>query len=208
MRLATRKIVPTLRLLAVLLASAGVLPACGGSSGSSSSVTTATAGPTTSAAAATTTAAPAGQAFTSKLYHYALNSPDWIGTSAQTAWDGTGAPGDGDVTVDSLVGPDSQRAFAFGEPTRATLKKFVAQARTTNHNVRPACPAKPEKTGRTTIDAEPAIVDELHCGVFALSAYVIHAGRVYAFFTYDQPGNEAAMRAWFSSLLKTVSLGV
>jgi hypothetical protein len=201
------KVVATLCLLAAVLASAGMLGACGGSSGSSSSVTTATTSPTTSAAA-TTTAAPAGQPFTSKLYHYALNSPDWIGTSAQTAWDGTGSPGDGDVTVDSLVGPDSQRAFAFGEPTKATLKKFVAKARATNHKIRPDCPAKPEKTGRTTIGGEPAIVDEVHCGVFALSAYVIHAGRVYAFFTYDQPGNEAAMRAWFGSLLKTISLGV
>jgi hypothetical protein len=45
-------------------------------------------------------------------------------------------------------------------------------------------------------------------GVFALTAFVIHAGRVQVFFTYEQPGNEAAMRAWFGSLLENVSLDV
>jgi hypothetical protein len=199
------KIVPALCVLALLLASAGVLAACGGSSGSSSSVTNATPGPTTSAAAGTATTA---EPFVSKLYHYAVASPDWTGTAAETAWDGTGAPGDGDPVVDFLEGPNSERAFAFGEPTKATLKKFVAKSRATNHKTRPACSAKPEKTRHTTIDGEPAILDEVHCGVFALSASVIHAGRVYVFFTYDQPGNEAAMRVLFDSLLKTVSLGV
>jgi len=69
-----------------------------------------------------------------------------------------------------------------------------------------ACPPKPEKTERTTVSGEPAIIDELHCGVFALSADLIHDGQVYVFFTYEQPGDEAAMRVWFRSLLKTVSL--
>ena len=34
---------------------------------------------------------------------------------------------------------------------------------------------------------------------------VIHAGRVYAFFTFDQPGKEAEMRAWFGSLIQAVA---
>jgi hypothetical protein len=158
-----------------------------------------------------TTAPPARQQFVSKLYHYALKPPDWIGTSAQTAWDGTGSPGDGDPTVDYLVGPDSHRAFAYGEPTKATLKEFVATSRAASAALR-QCPVKPEKTGTTTIGDEPAVLDQTHCppgnGVFALTAYVIHAGRADVFFTYDQPGKEAAMRAWFGSLLKTVSFDV
>jgi hypothetical protein len=41
--------------------------------------------------------------------------------------------------------------------------------------------------------------------VFALSAATIHAGHVYVFSTYDQPGKEAEMRDWFRSLLQAVS---
>ena len=147
---------------------------------------------------------PPSEPFVSDLYGYSVDS--WTGESAKTAWDGTGSPGDGDPTVDSLSGPKSQRAFGFAGPTKATLKRIVAKARRTNAQLR-GCPSKPEKTESTTIDGEPAIIDELHCGVFALSATAIHDGHVYVFFTYDQPGKEAAMRAWFRSLVKDVSFG-
>jgi len=189
--------------MALLAAWTWVLVACGGSSTAtpSSSVTTATAATSTP----TTTASTAGKPFESKAYHYSLKTPDWTGTSAQTAWGGTGSPGDGDPTVDVLVGPEGQRAFVYAGPTNATLTRFVAKARALNAKER-ACPPKPEKTERTTVSGEPAIIDELHCGVFALSADLIHDGQVYVFFTYEQPGDEAAMRVWFRSLLKTVSL--
>ena len=75
-----------------------------------------------------------------------------------------------------------------------------------------ALPPVPGRAGGdrpTTISGEPAILDEIHCpdpaGVFALSSTVIHAGMVYAFFTFDQPGKEAEMRIWFASLLQTIS---
>jgi hypothetical protein len=136
------------------------------------------------------------------LYGYSVDS--WSGLSAHKAWDGTGSPGDGDPAVDSLTGPQSQTAFAYAGPTKATLKKFVARARRTNAKLR-ACPAKPEKTEPTTIDGERAIVDELHCGVFALNATAIHDGQVYVFVAYDQPGREAEMRKWFRTFVKAVS---
>jgi hypothetical protein len=185
-------------LLAVFTATVGVLAACGGNDATGST--------TTSPAAAPSTTTTAGQPFVSGLYGYSIDSTDWTGTPAQTAWDGTGSPGDGDPTVDSLSGPEFQRAFAYAGPTKATLKTFVAKGRRTNAQLR-GCPAKPEKTESTTIDGEPAIIDELHCGVFALSASTIHDGQVYVFFTYDQPGKEAEMRDWFGSLLQTVSFG-
>ena len=132
-----------------------------------------------------------------------------VGTSASAAWDGTGSPGDGDPTVDTLVGPEGQRAFAYGKQSKATLQKFVSTARATGAQVRPDC-AKPEATRATTIDHEPAIVDEIHCpaetGVFALSAFVVHGGRVYVIFTYDQPGDEVGMRAWFGDLIQKIDL--
>ena len=182
-------------LLALFTAAVGVLAACGGNDSASSTTTS-------SAAAPPTTSTTTQQSFVSDLYGYSVDS--WTGTSAKTAWDGTGSPGDGDPTVDSLSGPEYQRAFAYAGPTKATLKEFVAKGRRTNAQLR-GCPAKPEKTESTTIDGEPAIIDELHCGVFALSASTIHDGQVYVFFTYDQPGKEAEMREWFRSLVEAVS---
>ena len=179
-------------LVALSSAAVGVVAGCGGNKATDSTSTSPAAAPSTTTK----------QSFVSDLYGYSVDS--WTGTSAETAWDGTGSPGDGDPTVDTLSGPESQRAFAFAGPTKATLKSFVAKGRRANAQQR-GCPAKPEKTEATTIDGEPAIIDELHCGVFALSASTIHDGKVYVFFTYDQPGQEAAMRAWFRSLVKGVS---
>ena len=168
-----------------------------------------TAVPTTPAATTTpsstpsTTAAPTGP-FRSPLYGYVVTSLDWTGRPATVAWDGTGSPGDRDTLVDTLYGPETEQAYAFGGPTTATLDEFVAASRAANAAER-SCPEVPTATRRITVAGEPAIVDELDCGVFALSAAVIHAGRAYAFFTFDQPGKEAEMRAWFDSLLQAVA---
>jgi hypothetical protein len=111
--------------------------------------------------------------------------------------------------VDTLVGPQGQRAFVYGQPTKATLERFATRSRAIGAKVRPDC-AKPEATRATRIDREPAILDEVHCpaktGVFALNAFVVHHGRAYVVFTYAQPGDEAGMRAWFGGLLKKVDL--
>ena len=198
----------TLRVPALLVATAGLLAACGGTSSSPTASSVATTTTPSSTIASTTTTAPTGP-FVSTLYGYTVKSLKWTGTVADTAWDGTGSPGDGDPTVDVLTGPGTQHAWAFAGATKASLKTFAAKFRATNANVHP-CPAKPETTTPITIANQPAILDEMHCppqgGVFALNAFVIHHGHVYVFFTYDQPGNEAAMRTWFRSLLKTVSL--
>jgi hypothetical protein len=177
----------------------GILAACGGNTDAT--------GPTTQSSAATSaTTTTVQQSFVSDLYGYSVDS--WTGTSAQTAWDGTGSPGDGDSTVDSLSGPEIQRAFGFAEATKDTLKEFVTKFRVTDSKVHP-CAVKPEASRRTTIAGEPAIVFEEHCpaggGPFVLQAFTIHAGQVYVFFTYDQPGKEAEMREWFGSLLQGVS---
>jgi len=181
------------------LSAVGILAACGGN-------TDATGSTTQSSAATSATTTTVQQSFVSDLYGYSVDS--WTGTSAQTAWDGTGSPGDGDSAVDSLSGPELQRAFGFAEATKDTLKEFVTKFRVTDSKVHP-CAVKPEASRRTTIAGEPAIVFEEHCpagsGPFVLQAFTIHAGQVYVFFTYDQPGKEAEMREWFGSLLQGVS---
>jgi hypothetical protein len=186
-------------LLALCTAAACFLAACGGNAATSSTTTS-------SAAPPPTTTATAQQSFQSDLYGYSVDS--WTGTSAQTAWDGTGSPGDGDPTVDSLSGPELQRAFGVARPTNETLKKFVAKFRVADSKVHP-CPFKPEASTRTTIAGEPAMLFEEHCpaggGPFVLQAVTTHDGQVYVFFTYDQPGKEAEMRDWFGSLLQGVS---
>jgi hypothetical protein len=197
--LKTRSLALVVALLGLFPAAVGTLAACGGNDATSSTRST-----TTSAAAAPPTTTAALQSFVSDLYGYSVDS--WTGTSAQEAWDGSGSPGDGDPTVDQLSGPDFQRAFAYAAPTNAKLESLVAKARRMNADLR-GCPKKPEKTESTTIGGERAILDEVHCGVFALSATTVHDGKVYVFFTYDQPGKEAEMRDWFRSLVKDVSFG-
>jgi hypothetical protein len=150
-----------------------------------------------------TTAAPTGP-FRSALYGYEVTALDWTGRSATSAWDGTGSPGSGDPTVDVLQGPNAQQAYGFGGPTTSSLDDFVSAGRVANAKTH-GCPVTPDVTERIIIGGEPAIIDEVDCGVFALSATAIHAGRVYAFFTFDQPGKEDEMRAWFRSLMQTVA---
>ena len=106
-------------LLALFTAAVGVLAACGGNDAIGST--------TTSSAAPPPTTTTTQQSFVSDLYGYSVDS--WTGTSAQTAWDGTGSPGDGDPTVDTLSGPELQRAFAYAGPTNDTAKEFVAKGR-------------------------------------------------------------------------------
>jgi hypothetical protein len=191
-------VVLVIALLALFTAAVGVLAACGGNESTGSTNTKTTAAPM----------ATAEQSFVSDLYGYSVDS--WTGTSAQTAWDGTGSPGDGDPTVDSLSGPELQRAFGFAEPTQDTLQRFVAKFRVTDSKVHP-CAVKPEARSSTTISGEPALVFEEHCpsnsGPFVLQAFTIHGGQVYVFFTYDQPGKEVEMREWFGSLLQDISFG-
>jgi hypothetical protein len=84
----------------------------------------------------------------------------------------------------------------------------VTKFRVTDSTVHP-CAVEPEARRRTTISGEPAIVFEEHCpaGGWAVrtASVTTHAGQVYVFFTYDQPGKEAEMRKWFGSLLQAVS---
>jgi hypothetical protein len=192
--------------LSIVVSTSAAVAGCGSSSTTTASTTTIAAAvetPSTTTMPPSTTVAPA-EPFRSDLYGYNVTSLDWTGKSATVAWDGTGSPGNGDPTVDFLYGPDNQQAYAFGGPTTATLDEFVAASRAANHAAR-ACPEVPAATSSVAIDGETAIVDEVNCGVFALSATVMHDGRVYAFFTFDQPGKEAEMRAWFGSLIQAVA---
>jgi hypothetical protein len=169
---------------------------CGGSSASSPA--------SVSVRVSTTTPTAASGDFVSTLYGYTVKSPDWSGIVATAAWDGKGSPGSGDPTVDRLVGPSSLQAFGVSTPTTSTLEAFVAKARASNTSAR-GCPT-PEATVHKMIGGEPAIIDEGRCnGVFVLSGYVIHAGNGLVFFTFDQPGREAAMRIGFLTFLKSIA---
>ena len=149
------------------------------------------------------------EAFVSSHYGYSITSTDWKGTQADTAWDGTGAPGDTDPSVDTLVGPKGQIAWAFGEPTTDTLQKFTATLRKVDATVHP-CPVKPETTDAISVGGERAILDDEHCppgnGAYVIMAYVVHSGHGYVFFTFSTPPpTDTFTRRWFTSLLKDVS---
>ena len=190
----------------LLLISVAALAACG--SDSSTSNTSAVSVPATTP----TTTGPATP-FHSDVYGYTVDSLDWQGRPATQAWDGTGSPGNGDPTVDTLNGPEGRQAYVLAAPTTATLDEYAAASRAAAHaSTDHPCPAAPEATSSTTVAGEAAILDEIHCpdaaGVFALSVYVVHSGLAYTVFTFDQPGNEAAMRTWFSELLNTIAFDV
>jgi hypothetical protein len=200
-----------LRLPALLAATVSLLGACGGGTPAATQPTaSSSAVATTSPQVPTTTlpTTPAGP-FVSTVYGYSVSSPGWTGSGATTAWDGTGdPPGSGDPTIDALFGPTDQRAYAYSEATDTTLTEYVTASRQ-DAAAAHQCPVKPEATRPTKVGGEPAILDEVHCppgsGVFAPTAYVVHAGRTFVFFTYDQPGNEAKMRDWFGALLEGIS---
>jgi hypothetical protein len=188
------------RLVALLLAAVGIVAGCSEDSPSSAAPTTSA----TSSAMSSATSAD-GAPFVSTTYGYTITSPLWSGLAASASWDGTGSPGSADPIVDRLYTADNRLAFAYGGPTDANLPEFVADSRSTAAAAR-GCAVKPEATRRVTISGEPGVIDETHCnGVFALSAFVVHAGRALVFFTFDQPGHEAQMRSWFGSLVSQVA---
>jgi hypothetical protein len=196
------------RLVALLFAAAGVVSACS-DDGSAVPTTTATSSALTTATTTTATTTTAttsdGAVFVSTTYGYTIRSPLWSGLGANASWDGSGSPGSADPTVDRLFTADNRVAFAYGGPTDASLPAFVADSRSAAAAAR-GCPVEPEATRRVTISGEPGVIDETHCnGVFALSAFVVHAGRALVFFTFDQPGHEAGMRRWFGSLVSQVA---
>ncbi len=100
--------------------------------------------------------------------------------------------------------------FAFGEAKTDTLAAF-ADALTATNVTAHDFPATPEETTEATIGGVPARVDVVHCppdgGVFSMTAYTVVDGQAYVFVTYDQPANEAAVRAAFGSLLQAIQLG-
>jgi hypothetical protein len=145
---------------------------------------------------------PAG-AFHSDVYGYTVGSPAWSGTPAATAWDGTGALGDSDPAVDSLVGP-SMRGFAYGISTTSTLEEFAQASRIANAEAHP-CPVEPDSTTSMTVGGAPALLDTLDCGVFVLTAYVLHDGKATVFGSYGPKSSEATMREGFGVLLESLS---
>jgi hypothetical protein len=200
-----RAVDPTARRLAALLMLTVVLPACGGGS-SPSSAASRSANPTLAS-----TPTPTPTAFTSSHYGFTVTSTDWTGTDATVSWNGKGSPGDQDPTVDTVVGPEGEQAYAYAEATKEDLQQFAARSRAVNATVHP-CPAKPQVSTTTTIGGEPAILDQEHCpapgGPYVITAFVGHGGRAYVFFTYSIPaGTDGFTRQWFVSFLKDVSFG-
>ena len=197
--------------LAVVLGGCAASGTTSSPSAAAPSFAIATAAPTTVATPVATppptaTPSPPGP-FKSLVYGYTVTSPDWTGTAASTAWDGTGALGNGDPVVDTLSGT-TENAFAYGQPTTLKLDAYADASNKANAAVHP-CAVKPESSTKTTVSGAPARVDTVHCpavtGVFAMTAFVVRAGRAYVLGMLDQPQNEAAVRDSFASLLKAIS---
>jgi hypothetical protein len=196
----------SVRRFPVMLATvAGLLVACSSSAPPSTEPPPTTVGPSS---APPSTAAATGQPFVSASYGYTVTSTDWTGTDAKTTWGGTGFPGAGDPAVDVLDGPEGVEAYAFGEPTSETLKRFVADALAANAKVHPCSAQMPPPTAAAVAGA-PAALQQGHCpppgGIFVISAMLVHAGRAYVFFTESIPaGTEPFTRNWFLAMLRLI----
>jgi hypothetical protein len=187
---------------------------CGSSDSANKGATVTTTSGTAPSAA---TSVPDTGPFTSVLYGYKANSPDWTGTPATTPWDGRSAPSSGDPNVDALQGPKwerstsvlpyAERVWAVAAETSLPLERFASDFRAANNSAHP-CTAAPAKRAELTVAGEPAFLDEDTCPpdapVFVLTATVVHAGRGYVFFAFDQTGAEEKMRSWFTEFLRTL----
>jgi hypothetical protein len=161
-------------------------------------------------AAASTPAA--ARPFTSRHYHYtAALPPGWTGAQASKPWNGKGAPGDEDPTVDLFQGPGGVEAWTMAAPTRENLAaytKTISRASAAGH----PCPAVPQTSQAITIGGAPARLLGMDCppgsGFLVELAITLHHGTGYVFASQNPtstPAIEPADRAAFRAFLAGIS---
>jgi hypothetical protein len=177
--------------------------------GSSSAVS-----PSVSAGAS---AAPAGavasgpSSFTSPIYGYSVTLPaGWQAKPAKARWDGSGAPGHEDPTVD-VVEPltGAMSVFALAAPITLDLAGYGRDviAKTAQFHG-DTCPPTPDRVESTTAGGQPATFIAWNCGILIDIVIVIHRGVGYEFVMRD-PGVHAATdptdRKAFDDLLNSLT---
>ena len=189
-----------LGLRGILLAAFLILGGCGSSSP-----------PSTAPSAPPPSSGAASFSFTSPLYGYTLTVPGgWQTRPASDRWDGSGAPGHLDPTVDRVEPTEGTLSvFAFAAPTKRDLAGFTSDVIAANAREHgDTCPPTPEKNEATRAGGEPATFLAWNCGILINVVAVIHAGVGYEFAVRHpdiHAATDATDRATLDALLATLT---
>jgi len=195
--------------LLALLITAVVLAGCASPVTAGPSAT-----PTRSRAVAASTPA-AARIFTSRHYGYTEALPaGWSSNRPATQqWNGKGAPGYEDSTVDLFSGPGGLEAWAMAASTKESLAAYARATIRAAHAAHP-CPAVPQTNQATTIGGAPARLMGMDCpagsGFLVETAVTIHDGTAFVFASQDPAGTPATHpvdRAAFRNFLAGIRFG-
>jgi hypothetical protein len=149
--------------------------------------------------------------YASAIYGYSVTLPaGWQTRPAKARWDGSGAPGHDDPTVD-IVEPTTgvMSVFAFAAPITLDLTGYARDVVARNVQFHgDTCPSPtPDKIEPANVAGEPATFIAWNCGILINIVVVIHAGIGYEFVMRD-PDVHAATdptdRKAFDDLLASV----
>jgi len=127
--------------------------------------------------------------YTSAIYGYSVTLPaGWQTRPAKARWDGSGAPGHLDPTVD-IIEPTTgvMSVFAFAAPITLDLTGYARDvvARTVQFHG-DTCPSPtPDKIEPANVAGEPATFIAWNCGILINIVVVIHGGIGYEFVMRD-----------------------
>ena len=176
----------------------------GGPAGSPSPTVTASA-----SVSASPTASPV--IFTSPLYGYKVTLlAGWSATPATKIWDGKGAPGSEDPSVDKFQGPGLKTLHAFAAPTSMDLAAYSDDVIARNARVHAECPPRPESVESTSVGSDPATFIAWNCGILINFVVGLHGHEGFQFLFRDpdlHQAKDATDRSTFESMLDTVSFG-
>ncbi len=133
----------------------------------------------------------------------------WTGGQATQRWDGTGAPGDEDSTVDLFQGPGGVGAWAIAAPTRENLAAYTRTTIRASAAAHP-CPATPQTDQAITIGGAPAQLLSMQCpagsGFLVELAVTVHDGTAFVFASQNPSGtgSQSADGAAFRTFLASI----
>ncbi len=155
----------------------------------------------------------AARIFTSRHYGYTEALPKGWGFPRQATqqWNGKGAPGNTDSTVDHFSGPRQVEAWAFAVPTTENLAAYTATTIQASHANHP-CPVRPLTNQAIKIGGAPARLLTMQCaphsGFLVEIAVTVHHGTAFVFASQntslgaaaDHPADRAAFRNFLAGI--------
>jgi hypothetical protein len=155
----------------------------------------------------------AARIVTSRHYGYTETlPPGWrLITQATQQWDGKGAPGYEDPSVDFFLGPRGVEAWALAAPTNKNLAAYTSATIRASRAAHPCSP--PQTSQAITIGGAPARLLTMQCpahsGFLVEIAVTVRRGTAFVFASQHPPGtpvHKPADRAAFRKFLAGIRL--